>query len=103
MECPFRDFEFPDLELHEDGSAVQIEQIEAIVNLVLIQLQTDLELYPAIAGVLRLIDDLNTFLRAKEGECDRLREEYNKRRAFAESCGLTKAPSEDRKNEKTRR
>lgn len=96
IECPFRNLEFPDLRISEDGGHLRIDEIEMTIRLVQYKLQTDPKLFAALDGVLRLLGALDVFLESQEERYGQLGEEFDKRRALAEACRLAKALSENR-------
>lgn len=95
MECPFKYLEVFDFDKFEEEAEIRIEQVAGVVELIKRAFQEEKNLFPALGGVLKLLDDLCVFIAQTGGRYNNFEERYDKKRTLAETCKPTRAPSED--------
>ncbi|MBW1795567.1 MAG: hypothetical protein JRJ38_14240 [Deltaproteobacteria bacterium] len=95
MECPFKEIEPFDFDSFSEEAEIRIEQIGSILKIMREAYRDDIKLFPALNGVLTLLDSFCLFVSQTGGQYESFEEEYDKKRALAEACRQAKAPSED--------
>ena len=96
MECPFNALEPFDFHRFGEEAIIRIEQVSSMLKMAKYAYQDDNDLYPALSGMLRLLDSLCQFVCHTGSAYENFEKAYIKKRALAEACGSAKTPTENR-------